>query len=136
MDVKQLAYKPPPVDSSDSKKKGKINKTMALAMALEGQSDREIYTHFEVTKQALSHVLKPYRDQIEAFLSFTSNKATSLEWKQFKLNEALTDERIAAIKPYNLIKGMEKFEKIIRLDRGEATEIKRVEIAFDLSDFR
>ncbi len=137
MDVKLLEHNPGNLDSSPPDKSNYIvDKNIAIALSIQGKSDKEIGDNWNVSRQAIWLLLKPYRKQIQSFKLFQLDKATSFEWLQFKLGRSLTDKDLNKLKADKKIAAMERLDKLIKLDRGQATEIKRVEIAFDLSAFR
>jgi hypothetical protein len=71
---------------------GKVNKSLALAYALQGRTYTDIAKEFGVTQSAISQAIAEHRDDIEACKSFSKHKDTFLEFEAWKLLNLANDE--------------------------------------------
>jgi len=99
----------------------KVNKDLVLLKALQGHSNTDIATQFEVTPSAISQMLKPYKQVINGFLVFKEDKATALEMKQFLLVNNLNDATIKKMSGRDTAVSIGILHDKIRLERDQST---------------
>jgi predicted transcriptional regulator len=84
----------------DNRKKIKVNKDIAIIMAIQGKSYEAIAEHFGVTKQAISKHLTPLREHIEQRKIFHEHPDMVWEDKEQKLLNSVDDQDIKKMNGY------------------------------------
>lgn len=101
----------------------RVNKSLALAYALQGMTYTDIGKEFGVTQSAISQALADQRDNIEAFRAFSKHKDTFLEYEQWRLANLANDETRKKALTSRGYTDIGILEDKIRTIRGQVTEI-------------
>lgn len=101
----------------------KVNRELALAMALQGKTVTEIAHHFQVSLPAISQLLKRDKDRIEGYKAFKSSPDTFYEFKEFQLLQNLNSDKMQKMSGYQLVGSAGLIRDKVRLERNQATTI-------------
>lgn len=110
------------VDNLPAKINYKVNREQALVMALKGETYETIGKYFGVSKQAISQLLKPHRDVIEAYMAFKTDPATVYEMKESMIINSLDSADIEKMSGYQKVGAGSLLRDKVRLERGQSTE--------------
>ena len=101
----------------------KVNKEIALSMALQGKTVTEIAEHFQVSLPAISQLLKADRDNIEGYKAFKSSPDTIYEFKEYQLLNNLNPAKIEKMSGYQIVGSAGLIRDKVRTERSQATLI-------------
>lgn len=111
----------------------KVNKKLALVLALEEKSYREIADHFGVTKSAISQLLAEDKEYIDEYIAFKHDPALAYEFREARLLSHLDEGKIKTMTGRDLAVSAAIFRDKVRLERGQATSINAT-ATFELTE--
>ena len=99
----------------------KVDKEIALLRAIQGVSQADIAREFKVSESAISLLLKPYRDKINAYLVFKDDKSSAMEFRQYLMTENLKDSVIQKMNGRDTTVCIGILNDKIRDERGQSS---------------
>ena len=110
-----------------------VNKDTMMMLALQGKGPTEIGKELGCAKSYVSTTLKPFREEIKAYLAFKNDPSTLWEYKEFKSLASVNDEDLKKASGRDKVTMAGIARDKVQMLRGQAESKNSISIILNLA---